>query len=195
MRRAPDQSRLDEDGLRALLRALHSDEIQAARSYEQLRQKLILFFVGRGSPEPEELADQVLDRLSEKMKRGQAVDDLRSYAYGVARVVLMESRRRKRRRLALLTRIMPPSTSPTVAEPDARMECLHACAARLAPRDRQLVLAYYRDEGQEAQESRRAMAEGLGISPANLRLRMFRLRSTLERCTARCLEPGTGRRP
>jgi len=182
-----------ERALRALLSRLDADEEQGAEAYERLRRKLVTFFAGRSSPEPEELADETLDRLGRRIHQGEPIQNPGSYAYGIARLLLAESSRRRRRRAWLLSRASPsaPPWNPDERS-DPRLECIRRCAARLASDDRHLLFEYYGDEGPEQRQARRTLSERLGIAAGALRLRVFRIRRCLEACARRCaLASGT----
>jgi DNA-directed RNA polymerase specialized sigma24 family protein len=176
--------------LRALLSKLDADEDRAADKYEYLRRKLITFFAGRGCVESEDLFDKVVDRLSRRIEEGEVIEHLASYAYGIARKVLAESSRRRERWHRLTSGAAAPPGGRGQDGVDPRMECLRSCAARLEAMDWTVVLDYYQDDGREQQESRRRLAERLGLSPVALRLRVFRIRRALETCTRHCLDRG-----
>ena len=61
-------------------------------------------------------------------------------------------------------------------------------ATFLPVKTRQVVLDYYREEGQAKIDLRRAIAERSGIGLNALRLRMHRTRSDLQVCMQKCLE-------
>jgi DNA-directed RNA polymerase specialized sigma24 family protein len=184
---------LNRGAFEGLLSSLHPDEEHAAREYERLRERLILFFSGRRCAEPEESADETLDRLSRRIDEGEPIRDVTRFAYGVARLVLSESYRRVRRRRRLLTD-MALSNAPTrwddsvrALASDAGVECIRRCADRLPPEERDLILRYYENGGRDRQEERKVLAARLGLSPVALRLRAFRIRRVLESCTRDCL--------
>jgi DNA-directed RNA polymerase specialized sigma24 family protein len=191
---------LNRGALEGLLSALHEDQTRAAQEYERLRRRLIVFFSGRRGPEPEESADETLDRLSRRIDEGEPIADVTRYAYGVARLVLSESFKRARRRGRLLTD-MALSSVPARWDDSARtlasdpgVECIRRCAASLSPEDRDLILHYYESGGRDRQEERKALAVRLGLSPVALRLRAFRIRRVLETCTRDCLAGRAARR-
>src|SRR5215831_12242937 len=84
---------LTEEGFTRLLEALDSDRDRAAERYEHLRRSLIKYFDWRGSNNSERGADETIDRLARKLSEGNIVDDLHTYALGVARYVHLESLR------------------------------------------------------------------------------------------------------
>jgi DNA-directed RNA polymerase specialized sigma24 family protein len=184
---------LSREAFQGLLSLLGEDEEHAAQEYERLRQKLIIFFSGRGCPEPEESTDVTIDRLSRRIDEGEQIRNVRGFAYGVARLVLSESlRRRRRRRRALDYLASAGAPSPwggftETYESDAAVECVRGCAGRLPPDDRELILRYYESAGRDRQHERREIALRLGLSSSALRLRAYRIRRVLETCTRRCL--------
>lgn len=194
-----DDHRTDDDrsitaaGLARLLARLDPDAERAALEYERLRRTLIRFFDWRGSWPPEECADDTLDRLARKLER-TVVDDVRNYAHGIARLVLLE-----RRRQPAFTSIGPDSDvsrMPVSARPAAFLEpddderlhdCFDRCLAEFAPDSRSLVLRYYEGERSGMIVNRRVLAAALGLSDNALRSRVQRLRDRLEHCIQTCV--------
>lgn len=191
---------LNRPAFEGLLSSLDADEGRAAQEYERLRERLIIFFAGRRGPEPEESADETLDRVSRRIDEGEPIRDVTRFAYGVARLVLSESFKRVRRRRRLLTDMAFSSApgrwddSARTFASDAGVECMRRCAARLRPEDRDLILGYYESGGRDRQEERKALAARLDLSPVALRLRAFRIRRVLETCTRSCLASQAARR-
>ncbi len=70
---------------------------------------------------------------------------------------------------------------------EARLLCLRECLQKFEAADRELLLAYYREQGKAKLDTRRELAEALGIQPSVLRLKLFRLREKLEVCVTRCM--------
>jgi DNA-directed RNA polymerase specialized sigma24 family protein len=189
---------LTRRALVGLLSSLNPDEERAAIAYERLRHKLIIFFSGRGCASAEDCADETLDRLSRRIENGETIRDLGRFAQGVARLVLSESRRSERRHRQALSQaagVQPRAASSATREEtytsDAALDCLRRCAAQLAAGDRELAVVYYQDSGRDQQHRRQELAARLGISVAALRLRAFRMRRVLQKCTRDCLERAT----
>jgi len=184
----PQQPAAAGDVLRVLLARLGTDADRAAEAYERLREKLIRFFLARSNAEAEELADQTLDRLGRRLAEGEAVQDLGGYAHGVARLVALESTRRRQRHFDLLTRA---ARSAELARPtnhsDPRFDCLHRCWDRLGAEERRLLVEYYGDDGRALQAARRTLSQHLDIAPTALRVRVFRIRRQVEECAHHCL--------
>jgi DNA-directed RNA polymerase specialized sigma24 family protein len=133
--------------------------------------------------QPEELADQTLDRVARKLEDGATIAEgaLGAYVRGVARMVFYESTREPV--AARLTREPAAAVAPDDAE--AASECLDRCLASLDAADRTLLLRYY-DAGKTA-DVRKRLADELGISVTALRIRTHRLRAQVERGMAVCL--------
>jgi len=69
-----------------------------------------------------------------------------------------------------------------------REECLHSCLLKLSADKRELILNYYAKEKQAKIEHRTEMARQLGTTVETLRVRVYRIRATLEGCIERCLD-------
>jgi DNA-directed RNA polymerase specialized sigma24 family protein len=180
---------LDADAFRGLLDRLDPNPEQAGLKYERLRRKLILFFAGRASSEPEDGADTTLDRVTRCLAKGETIDDLDRFAYGVAWRVWSETAKRHRRHRRALGRLLVrPVQSAPPFESEAGLECISRCVRQLDPADRELILKYYACSGQEQQEERRELAGHLAITSTALRLRAYRIRRLLEACVRGCLE-------
>jgi DNA-directed RNA polymerase specialized sigma24 family protein len=172
------------------LARLDADSARAAAEYERLRRTLVKFFDWRGAWIPDECADETLDRLVIRIEGGTAVDDVRAYARGIARLVLLERLRQQ----AVVPVVQEPDFSKLPArldvdEDDGRdtlRECFDRCLERLPREGRALVLDYYMVDGPRKADNRRRLARALGISDNALRSRVQRLRERLERCARRC---------
>lgn len=177
-------------GLARLLARLHADAEQAGREYERLRRALVKFFDWRGAPAPDKCADETIDRLARKLDETvvDVVDDVRHYAYGIARLVLLEKRRQPMfdsfdgTSAVASAPVMPPNE-----EHDRLHDCLELCLAGMPEDGRSLVLGYYEGERQAKIANRRQLGEALGLSENALRSRVQRLRDRLEQCIQACV--------
>jgi DNA-directed RNA polymerase specialized sigma24 family protein len=173
--------------LARLLARLGADEEHAAREYERLRRTLIKFFDWRGASLADECADQTLDRLARKLEE-TTVDNVWSYAHGIARLVLLEERRRPP--LASIDAAGDPpmsQTAPSREENERVHECFDRCLANLPPDSRSLILQYYQGDRSEKISNRRHLATALVLSENALRSRVQRLRDRLEHCIRMCI--------
>ena len=174
---------LSKEAFDALLDWLDSDREQAAMKYEKIRRSLIKIFTGRGCVEPEDLADETINRVTSKLKEieKEFSGDRIRYFFGVANKVHLEHLRRK------LPQALPSApTDPNRIE--LEYNCLERCIDRLTTENRDLMLSYHGADGRAETEHRRALAAELGIAPNALRIRVHRIRMTLKRCVEKCIE-------
>jgi DNA-directed RNA polymerase specialized sigma24 family protein len=175
-----------------LLAALDPDRERAAAAYERLRERLIGLLRWWGGSQPEELADETLDRVARKLEAGAEVpgESLGAYVRGVGRMVFHEWTRRPRPEHAAI------EVAAMVGGDDHQaLTDLDGCLAALAPDDRRLLLRYY-GEGRAA-DVRRRLADEMGLSPTALRIRAHRLRVRIETALKRsstCAHPLMGER-
>lgn len=177
---------LTPEALERLMARLDPDPAVAGEKYEHLRRALVKFFRWHGASEPDTGADETIDRLARRLASGQDVDDVTTFAHGVARLVRLERARQ--------AAAVPLTFDPTIAErvaapepegPDELAEHLQFCLDTLTREDRALILRYYVAEGREKIAQRSQMARELGISDNALRHRAQRLREQLRQCAHR----------
>jgi RNA polymerase sigma factor (sigma-70 family) len=171
-----------QDAFDKFLTWLDPDRERAAKKYEEVRRRLIKIFSCRGCPEAEDLADETINRVIRKAHDmiDSYVGDPALYFYGVARNVHLEYLRKGHAPLPL------PQIDLT-QEKEIESCCLDECMAKLPQEQRQWVLEYYEDEKRVKIDHRKDMARRLGIAPNALRIRMHRIRASLQNCVARCL--------
>jgi DNA-directed RNA polymerase specialized sigma24 family protein len=178
----------------SLLDRLSTDRAVAAAEYEGLRRRLVDFFDWRGCPNPDVYADETLDRVARKLREGEAVEHVHRYVFGVARLLFLESvRRRAREKTAHAA--WSPETAPAAAPADDdQVRCLEDCMQQLPAETRALLADYYQGDGRTTQEARRDLAARLGVSAGALKVRAHRARVQLEACLRDCLA-ARGHRP
>lgn len=173
---------LSQEAFDALLDWLDSDREQAGIKYEQIRSRLIRIFTGRGCVDPEELADETINRVTSKLNeiQNEFTGDRARYFFGVANKVYLEYLRRK----------APQSPPPPPDSGHAELEfrCLERCIERLSEEDRALLLREYGAKGRTQAERRKALADELGISLNALRIRVYRIRVALKECIEKCIQ-------
>jgi DNA-directed RNA polymerase specialized sigma24 family protein len=186
----PMRSALNEETFDRLLGALDANREHAAERYEDLRRTLLRFFEWRGAPFPEEHADETFDRVARRLDQGVVVSNIGAYLYGVARHVLLETRKDpERHRVAVDVLALDPAqpVADESGDDEGRLVCLEKCLNGLAPDARALIVGYYRDDTCGRIETRRAMAARLGINADALANRAQRLRDKLHGCVRACL--------
>ncbi|MFP5264795.1 MAG: RNA polymerase sigma factor [Blastocatellia bacterium] len=179
---------LTQDAFDRFLAWLDPNRDRAAKKYEEVRHKLIKIFTCRGCVEAEDLADETINRVIRKSQDmvDSYVGDPTLYFYGVARKVHLEH---VRKGPAILP--MPPADPPDQKEME--IECLEQCMKKLSDEQRRWVLEYYKEDKREKIDHRKEMAVRLGIAPNALRIRMHRIRASLQGCVTSCLERRAGR--
>jgi RNA polymerase sigma factor (sigma-70 family) len=166
-----------------LLDWLDPNKERAGEAYEKIRRRLILILASRGCHCPEELADETIDRVARRVIdiRDTYVGDPAAYFLGVMNNVHHEYLKRPH--------------LPRLSEPDEQGEireqvhlCLDRCLEKLAPHARQIIEHYYAENKRAKITLRRRIADELGITAGNLRLRALRIREQLQVCINNCLE-------
>ena len=183
---------ITQDKFDALLDWLDPDRSRAGARYEDIRQSLVRIFIWRGCGDPEGLADETIDRVTRKVQeiKTSYVGDPAPYFYSVAKRLIFEDQRRVKAH-APLNELSDLSAMPSEDEgedSEREYECLKSCMQQLSPDNRELVMSYYLKEKHDKIDHRKELARQLGIEINALRVRMYRLRSTLEACITRCLE-------
>ena len=178
---------LTQESFDALLDWLDPQREQAGQKYEDIRSSLIKIFTCRGCFEPEDLADETINRVTSKLKQigDDFIGDRARYFYGVANKVHLEYLRRK-----------PVQPSPVLSlasdQVEQEFECLETCMEHLTPDNRELVLQYYQEEKKAKIDHRKMLAEKLGIGVNALRIRACRIRASLLECVKACLKRAEG---
>jgi DNA-directed RNA polymerase specialized sigma24 family protein len=179
---------LTGEAFHKLLLSLDPDVQRAGEIYESIRLTLIKFFDWRGVHFPEDCADETFNRIMRKLEAGETIADVKTYCYGVARFVLLESLKKPDHKRADLDNL-PPLMSPVQEEPPSnlRLECFTTCLQMLPTETKQLILQYYQDETRAKINNRALLADKLGIPLNALRSRAQRIRMKLEECINKCL--------
>ena len=166
-----------------LLRAFSSDEKAAASAYSKLRDSLVRFFELKGDRDSEQSADETLDRVSSKLGGDLLIEDLTKYSFGVARLVALENFRKIQGEEKALRSYQAENSHHVVDDETDGFSKMRDCFGQLSLSDRELLHRYFADMlRSELDEERRKLADTLGVSQNNLRLKIFRLRRRLENC-------------
>ena len=177
---------LTRESFEALLAWLDPNREIAGQKYEDIRTRLIKIFACRGCYEPEDLADETINRVTNKLEEIEAtfIGERARYFYGVANKVHLEYLRKK-------PAPPLPAVTNTSEEAERRYRCLDVCASKLTPENRELVFQYYQEEKRAKIEHRKHLADRLGIAVNALRIRAHRIRKSLQDCVRECLEEAT----
>jgi DNA-directed RNA polymerase specialized sigma24 family protein len=163
---------LDREAWEALLSALAPERESAGQKYENLRRRLINLLTWEQCDAPDNLADEVLNRLARKIMEGAEIPHIDRFAFGIARVVIQEHKRAQKNRENAVREMHP---APQTGHHWTTLDSMRLCLDRLPPERRELIERYYT-------EDRAALAHQLGISLNALRNRAMRIRDELFRC-------------
>jgi hypothetical protein len=188
------ESRTD---LNRLLLRLDSDPASAWEKYRGLRCRLVKFFEWNQCAFPEELADDVLDRVALKPVE-EKIRDVAEFAIGVARNVRFEVQKRILRETHIADW---PGGEESLPEPRnredeivsgldhrGRLDFLRQCLEKLKAEDRTLAVEYYSADEEKQKVHRQKLAIAAGVTMIALRVRANRLREKLEECVSSSLE-------
>ena len=179
---------LTREAFDGFLLALDHDRERAGYEYENLRDKLIRFFVWRNRTSPEDLADETINRVVRRIAGGEVIQNITGYSHGVAQMVLMEVMRNKAKeqdygeRLRYAHGVMRGTDEST-----EQNRCFSQCLDRLSAEARGLIIEYYQADRGAKIENRKKMADMLGLPLARLRVQAHRIRGGLDACVKDCL--------
>ncbi len=183
---------LDKRSFDAFLASLDEERRRAGEKYEQIRAKLINFFVWRGALSPEDNADETINRVIRKLSQGDQIRDPATYVYGIARMVALETVRKRDRQAPLedAMTVTAPERADETVQYELRLGCLDRCLVRLPETAREMITEYYRKEKSDMIEHRKRLAERFGIPLNALRIRALRTREKLSACIEGCVSKG-----
>lgn len=163
---------------------LSPEKEKLGEEYEKLRFRLITFFSSRRCFYPEELADEVINRVVVIIGK-EVVENKLGYIYGVARNVYLESLRNEKTHVNI-DDLSLASKAPVGAE--FSNECLEKCLKELSHDRRELILDYFSDDKSEKIASHKKASGEMRISRAALRMRVLRIKRQLSVCVKDCMK-------
>lgn len=183
---------LTQEAFDRLLSWLDPDRERSGEKYERIHARLISRFRQLGCPEPEEYANETIDRVAKKLP--EIIETYRGdptpYFFSVAHYIHMEYL--KRPAAVPLPEIdLPHPNLPGAAEGEDEElmdSCLRHCMERLPQRSREMILQYYCGERRVRIRLRKELSERMGIKLPNLRLKAQRVRAELKKCILDCME-------
>jgi RNA polymerase sigma factor (sigma-70 family) len=182
---------LTQEDFDTLLAWLDPDRGRAGNKYEDIRHSLIKIFSWRGCHDAEDLADEAINRVTQRVPELVATyrGNPALYFHGVAKKMLLEYGRRGHEPEALPAsgEIEDTAAADAPVDSEREHEALEHCLRQLLAKDRELILLYYREEKQAKIDFRRILAERLNIEPNNLRVKVHRIRKALHKCIKKYL--------
>ena len=184
-------SPIPPEGFENILDWLNPDRELAAAMYVQLRHDLAKMFTWRNCSDPEGLTDEVFDRVAKKVHevRPIYIGDPRIYFRAVANNLIKENLKKTKNQIPLEVVEQTKQHETEINDETIAIEdCLQLCLRDLSTEKRELILAYYAKEKQAKIDHRSELAQQLGISVETLRVKVYRIRASLEGCIQRCLK-------
>jgi DNA-directed RNA polymerase specialized sigma24 family protein len=188
-----------EGSFQKFLRWLDEGADSGGEKYLEMRRRLAAYFDRKNSPNADELADETLARVAQKLEEKGQITDLSPahYCYITAKFVFLESIRHAKRSQTGLEEITETGhpdqeeagfalQKPVFENEEHRFDCLDRCLKKLSTKDSELILEYYRGEQQEKIQHRRQLSEKLGLSANALSIRACRIRGKVETCVKEC---------
>lgn len=174
-----------------LLEYLSLDADEAAKKYEEIRERLIKYFQFRGCFDPEALADEAFNRMTVKLPDARFVEsfDFSHYFYSFAANIYHEDLRHRKRVVAIEDEIESLITEKSYPyEKHSRVSmCLELCLMKHPPKERRLLLEYYSFGRSENSAQRKRMAAEQNVSEQKLYSIISRLRRRVRECVKNCL--------
>jgi len=189
-RKAATRWTVTRESFERLLLELGSNPGEAGARYEALRRRLIFYFTRRGLDFNEDLADEVLDRLTRRLAEGVAIGSAEAFALGIARHVAQEQFNKSLQTEAASEVFFDNIPAPSAtSDMEARIAGMERCLQGLPKADAALLESYYlgNREGNLIRD-RRSLAQTLGLAPAVIRQRVFFIRRRLRKCMERHAE-------
>jgi DNA-directed RNA polymerase specialized sigma24 family protein len=172
-----------------LLIWLDSNPDRAGQLYESIRWRLIAILAARGCHIPEELADEIIDRVARRVADIEAsyTGDKAIYFLGVMNNVHHEYLRRP-----LVPRLVVASNDEVQIKEQTYV-CLDRCLEKLSPHAREIIQQYYAADKRAKIGLRKRIAAKFGVTGSNLRLRALRIRAKLQTCIEHCMDSSEAR--
>ena len=189
-----------QTAFRQFLDWLDEGVASGGEKYLEMRRRLVFYFDRKNCLASDELADETLSRVAQKLEEKGSITGMSPahYCYVVAKFVFLENLRQAKRgqsglnelELARLSSGSSLNSKDTAAilSRERLHDCLDSCLAKLSSADRDLILEYYRGEQRAKIERRSQLAARLGLSMNALTIRACRIRYKLEECMKACCD-------
>ncbi|MCG8606840.1 hypothetical protein MJD09_17875 [bacterium] len=190
---------LDHDKLEKFLAWLHEDQHTAACTLLEIRQRLEFLLTSWHCLDLQECLDETVDRVATQLSVGKDIrtQDRFAYLHGVARNVMRDQNRKRRKSFAPLesdknVENMPDPTDRITEQELREIEkhrifCLDKCLSELTDYKRTIAKFYFPGGGPDQARRRKRLARLLDISANALRIMASRVRQELAECIHSCL--------
>jgi DNA-directed RNA polymerase specialized sigma24 family protein len=189
---------INAEAFQRLLEWLDDGKNSDGAGYLEIRGRLVSFFDRKNCLNPDELADETLNRVARRLVEEAGAIESETpakYCYIVAKFVFLESLRAKDKNTVSLDEITenklfsPESDEKIIKE--TRLNCLDHCTNNLEIANREIIFGYYFGEERIKIENRRTLAKKFDISVNALSIRACRIREKLQVCVEKCVGKDT----
>lgn len=177
------------ENFQTLLNWLDSDPEKSAERYGHIHKSLIKIFLSAGCLNPEELADETIDRVAAQIKKLKDYEGEKiKYFLGVARNVKREQFRKKEVFIEIGDLQISSNENETDDFNDERVEKLKICLKKLGKYDRKLIIDYHNvPNSVKKKDFHNKIAEKNLLTVNTLRVQIFRLKQKLFDCVKKAL--------
>ncbi|MBX7169405.1 MAG: hypothetical protein K1X72_00520 [Pyrinomonadaceae bacterium] len=187
----PKDTVLTQDDFEALLLWFSPDREEAGAKYEEIRNGLIRYFNFKGCSEPENLADETINRVAKKFSTLDTNNSNKhiTFFYGFASNIYKEFRKKiEQKTVEIDPNLRDKNDEDEYKQKENKYHCLDKCLGKLSEMDRHLAIQYFCKEKSAKFEHRRQLAEQLELKMGTLHVKVHRLKSVLRNCLENCLK-------
>jgi len=189
-----------QTAFRQFLDWLDEGVASGGEKYLEMRRRLVFYFDRKNCLTSDELADETLSRVAQKLEEKGSITGMSPahYCYVVAKFVFLENLRQAKRGQSGLNELaharmssggsLNSKDTAAMQSRERLHDCLDSCLAKLSSADRDLILEYYRGDQRAKIERRSQLAARLGLSMNALTIRACRIRYKLEECMRTCCD-------
>lgn len=185
---------LQKEDFEKLLDWLSADREKAGEEYEAVRHGLVKLFLVKGCGNPQDLADETINRVATKLSRLDLSQNHKPIVvfYGFAKKIYLEQISADRKEVTLesdndLSAQSQHSFSQADEYAAKGRECLKHCLQNLSVSDRRLFVKYYCTETTDKARLRLKLANETNLTLNALQTKVHRMKLSLRDCMKKCL--------
>ena len=185
---------ISQVAFRRLLEWLDDGKNSDGERYLEIRTRLVTYFDRKNSLNPDELADETLNRVARRLEEEGKIESETpaKFCYITAKFIFLESLRSKEKLNISLDEVVINQDFSKIQtekfDQETRLNCLENCTNNLETGNREIIFGYYFGEERIKIENRRNLAKTFDISVNALSIRACRIREKLAVCVENCVE-------